>query len=192
MGTATPQHRARWIIDVRYGVKLEAVALLQEWVRDVASKAGLTASHAQIFSGAVGVPESRLELEVEFDSMAELEMFWGSIPPTEHRAWGQRLQNFIIDGSPLWEIYRTVDALSEASTSTAEPVAASRPKKSSGSGMRINLDALKPKGVEAPPIPDSVTTNDNGIAMVNRDDARMILDWKGDPMYINPGDKMPF
>ena len=23
------------------------------------------------------------------------------------------------------------------------------------------------------------------------DGRRMVLDWKGDPMYINPGDKMP-
>ena len=25
-----------------------------------------------------------------------------------------------------------------------------------------------------------------------RDGRKMVLDWKGDPMYINPGDKMPF
>ena len=24
------------------------------------------------------------------------------------------------------------------------------------------------------------------------DGRKMVLDWKGDPMYINPGDKMPF
>ena len=45
----------------RYGVKLDAVALVQDWVRDVGSQAGLTCSNAQILSGAVGVPESRLE-----------------------------------------------------------------------------------------------------------------------------------
>ena len=42
-------------------MKLDAVALVQDWVRDVGSQAGLTASNAQILSGAVGVPESRLE-----------------------------------------------------------------------------------------------------------------------------------
>ena len=25
-----------------------------------------------------------------------------------------------------------------------------------------------------------------------RDGRKMVLDWKGDPMYINPGDKLPF
>ena len=24
------------------------------------------------------------------------------------------------------------------------------------------------------------------------DGRKMVLDWKGDPMYINPGDKLPF
>ena len=46
----------------RYGVKAEALALLQEWVRDVGSSAGLNSSNTQILSGAVGCPESRLEV----------------------------------------------------------------------------------------------------------------------------------
>lgn len=50
----------------RYGVKLEAVALLQEWIRDIGSVAGLQASpeNVRIFSGSVGVPESRLEVSL--------------------------------------------------------------------------------------------------------------------------------
>ena len=43
-------------------MKLEALSLLQEWVASVGSQAGLTASNCSIFSGAVGVPESRLEV----------------------------------------------------------------------------------------------------------------------------------
>lgn len=40
------------------------------------------------------------QLEVAFDSMAELEAFWGAIPPERHRAWSQRAQHLIVDGSP--------------------------------------------------------------------------------------------
>ncbi len=43
-------------------MKLEAVALLQEWVGDIGAQAGLTPFNASINSGAVGVPESRLEV----------------------------------------------------------------------------------------------------------------------------------
>lgn len=46
----------------RYGVKMEAIALLQEWVQSIGSQAGLTAENTTILSGAVGAPESRLEV----------------------------------------------------------------------------------------------------------------------------------
>ncbi len=36
--------------------------LLQEWVRDIGGQAGVTQFNARISSGAVGVPESRLEV----------------------------------------------------------------------------------------------------------------------------------
>ena len=32
------------------------------------------------------------QLEVEFESLAELEQFWAAIPPELHRAWSQRAQ----------------------------------------------------------------------------------------------------
>lgn len=40
---------------------MEAITLLEEWVQSVGSQAGLTGQNATILSGAVGVPESRLE-----------------------------------------------------------------------------------------------------------------------------------
>ena len=40
-----------------------------------------------------------LQLEVVFDSMAELEAFWAAIPPDRHRAWSQRAQHLIVDGA---------------------------------------------------------------------------------------------
>lgn len=49
----------------RYGVKMEALALLQEWVRDVGGQAGFTTQNTRIFSGAIGSPESRLEVPAD-------------------------------------------------------------------------------------------------------------------------------
>ena len=46
----------------RYGVKMEALALLQEWIQSVGSAAGLNSENTSLTSGAVGVPESRLEV----------------------------------------------------------------------------------------------------------------------------------
>ena len=63
----TPRFSPAWqkssgICCVRFGVKSEALALLQEWVRDVGSHAGLNGSNTRILSGAIGCPESRLEV----------------------------------------------------------------------------------------------------------------------------------
>ena len=43
---------------------MEAIALLQEWVQVIGSKAGLNFANSSIHSGAVGVPESRLEVNI--------------------------------------------------------------------------------------------------------------------------------
>lgn len=40
---------------------MEAIALVEEWVQTIGSQAGLTAQNTTILSGAIGVPESRLE-----------------------------------------------------------------------------------------------------------------------------------
>ena len=47
---------------VRYGVKMEALALVQDWIQNVGSAAGLTQENTCLSSGAVGAPESRLEV----------------------------------------------------------------------------------------------------------------------------------
>ena len=33
-----------------------------------------------------------MQLEIELDSLAQLEAFWGQLPPREHKAWSERAQ----------------------------------------------------------------------------------------------------
>lgn len=54
--------RARWLLDARYGCKQDATALLVEWVQTVGAEAGVPAAAARISTGALGAPESRLEV----------------------------------------------------------------------------------------------------------------------------------
>lgn len=44
---------------------MEAIALLQEWAQSIGSMAGLNSSNCSILGGAVGVPESRLEVRAD-------------------------------------------------------------------------------------------------------------------------------
>lgn len=204
--------KARWCIDIKYGVKMEALALVQDWIQNVGSVAGLTQENTCLSSGAVGTPESRLELEVEFETLAHLEDFWAAIPPAEHRAWSQRAQNFIIDGSPRWELYRTcpiyagMEGSSTAATailkawgaSTSAPTPPSSKqaeRKASPEGNLLDEYLLKaPKAREQDAGTAHVSTSEK--AEVDKPDGmregqRMATDWKGDPMIINPGDNMP-
>lgn len=174
------QIRARWCIDIRYGVKVEAVELLQEWVRDIGSKAGLNRFNTQINSGSLGIPESRLEMEIALDSLAELDAFRANIPADLHKAWSQRAQHYIVDGSPSWQVYVSCPVLPEE-----EPIAVSTTSVAEAD-FRI-----RPR---ARPDPHDLSNQaaDFDAVYVAADDQPGPVDWKGDPMVINPGDKMPF
>ncbi|EIE23756.1 hypothetical protein COCSUDRAFT_53450 [Coccomyxa subellipsoidea C-169] len=200
--------KARWCIDINYGVKLDAVALLQEWVTQIGSQAGLDLSRTQILSGAIGVPESRLVMEVDFDTLAELEAFWSSIPQQDHKAWSERARNLIINGSPQWEVYRSVPVSTEGTSGTqaiqSEPSSTGR--KNSAAAASAEMSAATAGGLilntktftfeEKPGLTgggNSEAEPEKGRGQSQDDDGkRVILDWKGDPMTINPGDKLPF
>lgn len=159
---------------------MEAIALLQEWVQSIGSQAGLTAENTTILSGAVGAPESRLELEVGLDSLAQLETFWGQIPPQAHKAWSQRAQHFLIDGSPQWEVYRKVSVPTDPKQSSA-PSQPAEEQVQTESGLILPDFAQSQEAVIADAAEEASAQAEN-----------VMLDWKGDPMQINPGDRLPF
>ena len=89
------------------------------------------------------VADMLLQLEVAFDDMAELELFWGNIPPAQHRAWSQRAQHVIVDGSPTWHVFRSVPALPPQQDAETTQAAAS-PSQVAGAWSRdeINVHGL--------------------------------------------------
>jgi hypothetical protein len=68
-----------------------------------------------------------MQMEVMFGSMSEWEDFLSSIPFQEHKAWTQRIQSMVVDGSPKWEVHRSVALLppsgGSSSTAAAAPIA---------------------------------------------------------------------
>ena len=138
-------------------------------------------------------------MEVSFDCLAELEEFWASIPPDLHRAWSQRLQAIIVDGSPTWEVFRTVEAF--PSQSAAEKTfkgtvlqQAQSGASSSGLVVEVSGEEIDRYGAAAAgAAPSTAKTTASGLSIVGSgEEAETILDWKGDPMTINPGDQLPF
>jgi hypothetical protein len=44
------------------------------------------------------------QMEVTFPTMADWEGFLAAIPFPEHKAWTQRIQSMVVDGSPQWQV----------------------------------------------------------------------------------------
>ena len=101
---------AAWSFDVQYGMREEAVRTLKETVRIVESS-GWKSKRQRILSGSIGVPESRFVIEHEFDSLADLEASWQTLhtKAEEFKRMVAQMKNFIVSGSPRWEIYRVLD-----------------------------------------------------------------------------------
>ena len=56
---------------LRYGHKANAVEMLREWVHTVGIAAGLDPTHVSLLTGAIGSPESSVEMEIAgFGNMA--------------------------------------------------------------------------------------------------------------------------
>ncbi|KAK9844342.1 hypothetical protein WJX74_001025 [Apatococcus lobatus] len=201
--------RARWSLDCRYGRKGDAQALMQEWVRDVGSQAGLTRFNARISSGAVGVPESRLELEIELDGLAELDDFWSRIPAVGHKAWSERASHVIVDASPRWDVLRSVPLLTSEDSASASAPGRTLPQQQVSRDIEANRSSSTPDGDDASlQIPleegqaeallaeqvkamDAAASPHAAGSPQQKPGGRVVLDWKGDPMTIYPGDKLP-
>jgi hypothetical protein len=134
---------------------------------------------------------------VSFDSLAALEQFWSSIPAQEHVAWGKRMQQHIVHGSPQWHVYRCLPAFPAADPGAAAAAAAGTVGSSSSSLLQMPSEAELLKYADRaglpPAAPSTQQQTASGLSVVSgHDETQEVLDWKGDPMKINPGDKLPF
>ena len=140
----------------------------------MASQAGVAAEDARILASQLGAPESRLELELSFGSLADMEQFFNTLPVADHAAWGARLAPVVCDGSATWHTFRAVDVASTA-PSAAKAAAAQPPPAALPTNMRRSAGGLYLVGeAEATPEP-----------------AAQQLDWKGEPLTWSAGDRFP-
>jgi len=100
---------ARWQIDARFGHKQTAIELLRRWERDIGRQAGTDRMDFKILTGSVGARESVIEANHTLESLAQLESFFAAIGKIEaHRQWGKEIEPYVVSGSPVWAVYRTV------------------------------------------------------------------------------------
>lgn len=128
------------------------------------------------------------------------------------------MQQYIVHGSPQWHVYRCLPAFPDSAPSAAAPAAATlgslgsgrsrgRPapaaagrssgaNSSSGGGLVMPSNDELSKYAEAAdgavPLPSTQQQTASGLSIVSGDEeAQTVLDWKGEPMQIRPGDRMP-
>ena len=145
----------------------------------MASQAGVAAEEARILASQLGVPESRLELELHFGSLADMEQFFSALPIADHAAWGARLAPVVCDGSATWHTFRVIDVASKPAKADAaqlSPPALPPVVRRSAGGLFLvgEPDAQETRGQAAPPAVEPAE-----------------LDWKGDPIVWKPGDRFP-
>lgn len=98
---------ARWKIDARFGHKGDVTDAMQWWINEIAPEIGWHDDKLRMMTGSVGANESAVVMEVELDSMTELDESWNQLRDMEkHREWGRDLEPNVVSGSHRWEVYR--------------------------------------------------------------------------------------
>ncbi len=101
---------ARWHVTAVFGRKPELIAAVQSWIVSVAAKAGCSKENTRLLTGSVGAPESELQMEITFNSIAELDDFFKAIASQgpEHAKFQEQASPVVVHGSNRWEVLRIV------------------------------------------------------------------------------------
>ena len=94
---------ARFSFDVPFGKKADLFQVMKKW--EVLGKE-LGFAKTQVLVGSIGVPESRVELNHRFESLASLEAVWGKLNDPRMAEYQRDMAPFTVPGSHRWDIFR--------------------------------------------------------------------------------------
>ena len=101
---------ARWHFTAREGQTDGCVALLRKWVIDVGERIGWKLSTIRVTRGAIGVSEGEIQIEVQLDSLSDLEGAWNDMKSVPyHQQYLKDLEPVLVAGSLRWTVHRVVD-----------------------------------------------------------------------------------
>ncbi|SRR5712691_10061790 len=100
---------ARWHIDARFGHKQDVIDSLKKWNAEIGTQIGWTADKTRIVTGSIGALESTVELDVQFEDLAELNASWAELGTIEaHKKWSKDIEPHIVSGTTHWQVFRVV------------------------------------------------------------------------------------
>jgi hypothetical protein len=100
---------ARWQVQVRFGHKQAAIALMRRWWCDIAPQVGWSPEQVRILTGAIGERESAIDVEVAVADLAALGEAWSRLGTAEgQEQWAAELEPHIVSGTPRWTVHRVL------------------------------------------------------------------------------------
>lgn len=94
---------ARFCFDVPFGRKSELMKHMQKW-EPMSQELGFP--KPQVLIGSIGAPESRVEVNHTFPSLAALETVWAKLNDPRMAEYQKDLAPFVVPGSHRWEVFR--------------------------------------------------------------------------------------
>ena len=96
---------ARWTITAKFGHKDTVLALCKKWDKEIGSQVGFKG--VRVVTGSIGACESKIEIEHEVPSLADIEKAWGDMAKNpQHQQFGKELEPHVVSGTNHWEFYR--------------------------------------------------------------------------------------
>jgi len=101
---------ARWSIEAKFGHKMQALEMMQRWMREIGSQIGWSAADARIVTGSIGARESTIETEIRVKDLSQLDSAWDKLAKiAAHKDWGKEFEPYVVSGTSKWEIFRVVE-----------------------------------------------------------------------------------
>lgn len=97
---------ARFSFDVPFGKKSALMQVIKKWL-PFDEDAGFP--KPQIQEGSIGVPESRMEFNYRFESLAVLEDAWANLDDPRMPELQKEMAPLVVPGSHRWEVFRVRD-----------------------------------------------------------------------------------
>jgi hypothetical protein len=102
---------AAWSFDFQFGTRDEATSTLKEFQSTMTKGPGWRGKRSRVLLGSIGAPESRITIEHEFESLADLEASWDALHRNSDmfRGWVTKMKSVVVPGSARWEIHRVLE-----------------------------------------------------------------------------------
>jgi hypothetical protein len=94
---------ARFSFDVHFGKKADLLKVMKKWE---SMERDLGFPKPEVLIGSIGVPESRVELNHRFASLAALEATWAKLGDPRMAEFQREIGPLIVPGSHRWDILR--------------------------------------------------------------------------------------